>query len=189
MSNRFFKIVAVAAGLWGLPGRGTLQAADTVYMTKAQALAWALPEAGRVEEARRALSDSERAALSRACGLPFGSAVQWYTGYQGDTLTGRALFLDEVGKHQPITFVVALSPEGVVRDVAVAVYREALGDGVRQPRFLDQFQGKREGDGLTLGKDIDGVTGATLSCRAAARAVRRAFAINRELVQTVATPP
>jgi hypothetical protein len=50
---------------------------------------------------------------------------------------------------------------------------EPYGDEVRSDRFRAQFQGKTAGDPITAGKDIDIVSGATISSRSMALGVKR----------------
>src|SRR5438445_11266931 len=40
--------------------------------------------------------------------------------------------LDEIGKSEPITFMVGMSPEGKVTEVAVMVFRESRGGEVKE---------------------------------------------------------
>lgn len=87
---------------------------------------------------------------------------------------GFVLVDDQLGQHEPITFGVKLRPDCVVDRVEVMVYREAYGEGVRAPAFLRQFEGKRATDPLRAGKDVQIVSGATLSSRALATGTRRA---------------
>ena len=47
-------------------------------------------------------------------------------------------------------------------------------DLLREEKFVDQFPGKRHRDPLTIGKDINAVTGATMTCSAICRGVREA---------------
>jgi len=144
---------------------GKTYAADAVYMTREQAVAWSLPGA-------QAVVTNPVEATSRTILL---------TGLVDGHVTGHAALIDEIGKHMPITFVVALAPDGSIRDMDVAVYRERIGGAVRNRSFLDQFKGKRRGDGLKIGKDIDGISGATLSAMAAERAARRALDLSKKL--------
>ena len=89
---------------------------------------------------------------------------------------GYALILDEVGKYRPITFLVAFDERDRVLDLQVLVYREHIGKGIESPRFTRQFRKKNSGSKLKLHRDIRNLAGATLSARAAVRAVRRALA-------------
>ena len=95
----------------------------------------------------------------------------------GATLLGHAVVVEEIGKHQPITFVVGLRPDGRVADVAVMAYREAYGGEIRSARFLAQYHDKGPGDAVRPYRDIRNVAGATLSVEAASRAVKKAQAL------------
>jgi len=100
-----------------------------------------------------------------------------FTASRGGTSVGRAVVVEEIGKHRPITFVVGLKPDRSVQDVAVMAYREAYGGEVRTTRFLRQYQGKTPADSLRSGSEIKNIAGATLSVDAASRAVRKAQAL------------
>ena len=103
---------------------------------------------------------------------------------RGSSVLGRAVVVEEIGKHRPITFIVGLKPDGTVQDVAVMAYREAYGGEVRTARFLRQYRGKAPVDPLRNGEDIKNIAGATLSVDAASRAVRKAQALAAALDQS-----
>jgi Na+-translocating ferredoxin:NAD+ oxidoreductase RnfG subunit len=100
-----------------------------------------------------------------------------FVAQRGDEVQGYAVIDDEQGQHEPITFVFAFDGTGALRTSKVLVYREAYGHEIKDPRFLAQFSGKRRADPLQVGKDIDGITGATISARSTTRAARRALAL------------
>ncbi|MBL26110.1 MAG: FMN-binding protein [Rhodospirillaceae bacterium] len=87
-----------------------------------------------------------------------------YWGRDGRT----AWVLEEIGKTEPITtgYVVA---DGRVERVKVLIYRESRGWEVRYPFFTDQFKGTSLADDGRLDRDIDGISGATLSVDALTR--------------------
>ena len=101
----------------------------------------------------------------------------FWIGKKGDAAVGYALKLNVIGKKRPITFLVAVDPEGKVLGVEVLIYRESRGSEVRFPRFMRQFRRKTTADPLRLGRDIRPVGGATLSSRSTAYAVRKTLAI------------
>jgi Na+-translocating ferredoxin:NAD+ oxidoreductase RnfG subunit len=91
-------------------------------------------------------------------------------------------FVDQViGKHEFITYALALDANGAVRGIEVMDYRETYGYEIREAGWRRQFAGKRHGDALKLGADIQNITGATLSCRNVANGVKRLLAM-RDLV-------
>jgi hypothetical protein len=75
-----------------------------------------------------------------------------------------AWILEEIGKEQPITFGISIS-KNKVHTVKVLAFRESRGDEIRHPAFTQQF----DNAGLSnnqLDRQIDGISGATMSVRA-----------------------
>lgn len=90
---------------------------------------------------------------------------------------GGWFFVDAViGKHDLITYAVALGADGKVRQLEILEYREAYGGDVRNPRWRAQFTGKQHGDALSIGDGIQNVSGATLSCTHVTDGIRRLLA-------------
>jgi hypothetical protein len=90
---------------------------------------------------------------------------------------GGWMFVDQViGKHEFITYAVALEPDGTVRQVEIMEYRESYGGEVRNGRWRKQFAGKKAGDALAIDEDIRNISGATLSCTHLTDGVRRLLA-------------
>jgi H+/Na+-translocating ferredoxin:NAD+ oxidoreductase subunit G len=165
-------LLVVAAGARAQEGR---------FLTEAQAPAAVFPDAQRFEPATVEATPVLREQVARALGgrLPSHWEDQWLVvrAFRGDALLGRAVVVEEIGKHRLITFVVGVRPDGTVADVAVMAYREAYGGEVRSSRFLRQFRGRALTDPLRPYDDLTNVAGATLSVEAAGRAVRKALAI------------
>jgi Na+-translocating ferredoxin:NAD+ oxidoreductase RnfG subunit len=87
---------------------------------------------------------------------------------------GRAVVVDRVvGKHEFITYAVAVSSDGAAAGVEIMDYRETYGDQVRGAAWRRQFAGKRTSDPVRVGKDIRNISGATLSSVHVADGVRR----------------
>lgn len=99
-----------------------------------------------------------------------------YLGETDGVVDGYAVVLNETGQHEPITFGVLISTAGVVQRVEVMAYREAYGHEIRSPRYLRQYVGKTAKD-LAGRDDVDAISGATISCRSARKAVIHALAI------------
>lgn len=90
---------------------------------------------------------------------------------------GSHFFVDRViGKHEFITYALALGPGGEVRGIEVLDYRETYGDEIGREAWRRQFLGKRAGDPLKLGLEVKNISGATLSCRHLTDGVRRLLA-------------
>lgn len=124
-----------------------------------------------------------RVAAELAGSLPSMWEERWtvFRATRAGAPLGRAIVVEEIGKHRPITFVVGLRPDLTVEDVAVMAYREAYGGEIATRRFLVQYEGKKPGDDLRQPQGIKNVAGATLSVEAASRAVKKAQAIARTL--------
>ena len=90
---------------------------------------------------------------------------------------GGVLFLDQViGKHEYITWALAVNGDGSVRDVQILDYRETYGAEIRNANWRAQFVGKTHGAELKLTRDIKNISGATLSCRHVTDGVKRLLA-------------
>jgi len=87
--------------------------------------------------------------------------------------------LEEIGKEELITagFVVV---DGRIDHVRVLVYRESRGQEVRYPSFLKQFKEAKLAQGDRLDREIDGITGATLSVGAMERMARLALYFDKK---------
>lgn len=110
------------------------------------------------------------AEIQSILGHPLGAMRVRY--YQRDGR--RAFVLEEVGKTEPIT--VGLVVEGGrLSQVKVLEFRESRGWEVRYPAFTGQFQGASLTEKKSLDRDIDGVSGATLSVRALTKLARLAL--------------
>lgn len=147
-------------------------------MTQEEALRWALPGAEEIVAQEHELEPRRKKEVERKVGWQLkDTRFTFYEGRSNGKVVGYAFIDHEIGKHQPITFVVALDTEGKVRDVDVMIYRESIGGEIKGRRFLDQFHGRDASSPLKLGKDVDSITGATLSARATTRAVRKAIVL------------
>ncbi|APR88212.1 Putative signal peptide protein [Minicystis rosea] len=100
---------------------------------------------------------------------------QWnvYVANADGKRTGFAVLDAEIGLHELIDFGVRFDDKGAVSRVEIMAFREPYGDGIVAPRFRNQFVGKTANDAITAGKDIDIVSGATLSSRSVALGVKR----------------
>lgn len=91
-----------------------------------------------------------------------------------------AWILEEIGKTQPITTGIVVS-HGKIERIKVLVFRETRGWEVRYPFFTDQFRGAGLTDRNHLDRDIDGISGATLSVRALEKLSRLALLLHEHV--------
>ena len=90
-----------------------------------------------------------------------------------------AWVLEAIGRDRPITAGFVVDNDKIVQ-VAVLIYRESRGWEVRYPFFTDQFRGARMTGDNDLDRNIDGITGATLSVRAITGLTKIALLLHRE---------
>jgi thiamine biosynthesis lipoprotein len=156
-----------------------------VYLTAEEALRRLIPEAKTFREVAIRLSPLQK---ERVAGL-LGSVVRedayrsWIVEHAGRAMA-HAVLLNVIGKEQPITFLVVVGANGVVRGVEVLIYRESEGSEIRSGRFIRQFVGKTLAAPLKLGRDIEAISGATLSSRSTAYAVKKALALIEVVYRT-----
>jgi len=88
------------------------------------------------------------------------------------------VIVDEVyGKHEFITYAMAIDLSGKIAGVEILTYRESYGGEVRRAQWRGQFVGKSAGDQLELDRDIRNISGATLSCQHVTEGIRRNLAL------------
>jgi thiamine biosynthesis lipoprotein len=151
-------------------------ASGEVYLNEAQALAIVLGERAVVRKEVKTLDEALRAKLERSGNLRFPeSSYTLFIAARDGQAEKYAIQINEIGKTEPITFMVGMSPEGKVTDVVIMVFRENRGWEVKEKRFLNQFRGKTLRNSIRVDEDIINYTGATLSSKAVARGVKRAL--------------
>jgi Na+-translocating ferredoxin:NAD+ oxidoreductase RnfG subunit len=159
----------VAAGLLMAGSAAPLVAHATVYLTVAQAQQKMFAGAA-MQRVVVGMTDDQIKALKKATGIyhPF-KADQVYK-----VAGGGWFVVDQVlGKHEMITYAVALNADGSVKQVEVLEYRETYGGDVRNASWLGQFVGKTAADPFKLNGDVKNISGATVSSRHLTDGVKR----------------
>ncbi|WP_298670694.1 FMN-binding protein [uncultured Sphingomonas sp.] len=142
------------------------------YMSVQQAQAAMFP-GEQLTSAFHELTAQQVAAIRKASGeSPLSKSLKSWRAADG----GWFIADEVVGKHEFITYAVALSADGAVRGIEILDYRESYGNQVRDPRWRQQFVGKKAGQSLKLGTDIKNISGATLSSKHITDGVRRVLA-------------
>lgn len=88
--------------------------------------------------------------------------------------------LDEIGKKKPITTGIVIDSNRISQ-IKVLVFRETRGWEVRYPFFTKQFTDSQLTNDNTLDRNIDGISGATLSVRAMTKLARIALLLNKTI--------
>ena len=92
---------------------------------------------------------------------------------ESDSLKGYAVLDNVYGKSMPITFLVILNNAGKIIETRIIKYREAYGGSISNLSWLKQFTGKNANSSFKTGKDIDAISGATISVNALTRGIKK----------------
>ena len=157
---------------------------EQVYYTQDQALSYVYPKATTFDKQDLHLSDDQMSRIQDTLGWDVQeNHFTYFNVFKDDDFLGYAMIINEKGKYRPITFLAAISPEFMVKDVVVMVYREKIGSAVRKKRFLKQFKNKSLADAIQVDNDIMGISGATISSWSLAAGVKKALVILEDVFQ------
>jgi len=90
---------------------------------------------------------------------------------KGD-LVGYAVNYESMGRYHPFYFLLILDSDLTIKSVTVLEYHSPHGYEIKEPSFRNQFIGKSNKDPLKIGKDIDGISGATISSNSITDSIR-----------------
>ena len=158
-----------------LPGT----AGAAVFETQEQALSRVFPAPARVVRSTSFLSPEQQESARKVAQAPVESAVVTrYAAFGADgTLLGTAYFDAHVVRTASEVLMVVVAPDRSVRSVDVLAFGEPR-DYLPRAGWLERVEGRRAEDGLFVGRALAHVTGATLTTRAIATAVRRVLALD-----------
>jgi hypothetical protein len=157
-------------------------AGAAVFETQEQALARVFPPPARVSRSTAFLSPEQVESARKAAQAPVESAVVTrYAAFGADgTLAGTAYFDSHVVRTASEVLMIVVAPDRSVRSVDVLAFGEPQ-DYLPRAGWLKRIEGQRGEDGLFVGRALAHVTGATLTTRAIATAVRRVLALDAVL--------
>ena len=175
-------IIATAIAMAALCAATPLGAAP-VYGTREEALARAFPPPAMIERKTFFLTAGQRDRASRLAAAKIESAlVVGYVGRRGAAILGTAYFDTHMVRTQAETLCITVLPDGSAGAVEVVAFHEPE-DYLPRGKWLKLFEKKRLDDELSVGRGLAHVTGATLTTRAIAEAVRRVLAIHAVLAE------
>ena len=166
---QFVFLLAMVLNLcWAIPAEARK------YLTREQAEKICFPNADKVEWKSHRYTQSEITAIYKASNLKVIDMGIWYgVALKENKIIGVLAFDRSTGKHEFIDYIVALTPEGKVKQIEILEYRESWGYEVRREGWRKQFTGKDSTSKLKLNDGIHNISGATLSCRGITRGVKR----------------
>ncbi|NMB02255.1 MAG: RnfABCDGE type electron transport complex subunit D [Firmicutes bacterium] len=106
------------------------------------------------------------------------AGVRYYLVRDEDDNPAQVAFVAEQGGfNAPIRFLLVLDQEHKIQSVNVLEHKEdpGLGELITRLSFLEQFVGLDKDSSFSLGKDIQAISGATISSRALASGVSKAL--------------
>ncbi len=153
-------------------------AAAPVYETRDQALARAFPPPATIERRTLYLTPEQRARASQEARAKVESSiVVAYAGRGASGFLGTAYFDTHPVRTASETLLVTVLPDGSAGAVEVVAFGEPE-DYLPRPAWLRLFGKKPLDDELSVGRGLAHVSGATLTTRAIAAAVRRVLAVH-----------
>jgi hypothetical protein len=112
-----------------------------------------------------------------------------FEAYRSDPSTGQEILVgyafltsdvppEQLGYNGPIEVLVGMNTQGLLTGIEVVSYVESLrrtrGDFLAEVGYHEQFVGKDIGDAFQVRRDVDGISGATITVDAMARGIRNA---------------
>lgn len=111
--------------------------------------------------------------------IPVGDGHELESAYRavkGGDVVGYSATIASQGYAGPVEVIVGMEPDFVLRGIRVGgsdfKETEGLGAKAKEPAFTDQFQGKQPP--LTLGQDVEGISGATITSSAVVEGTNQA---------------
>ena len=86
-----------------------------------------------------------------------------------------------IGRFDKFDFMVVFNPNKSIKTVKVLIYREDHGGEIGSKRWLKQFEGKTPKDANNLTQDIDGISGASMSCDAITKEIQKSLITIRNI--------
>jgi hypothetical protein len=160
------------------------QAFATVFYSKEEAMKLAFGDDASVEMLSLFPSDEQVTEIERLAKVKLESKLfSFYVGKKQDAIVGYAAIESHNVRTKPETLLVVLDPQGNLRQVVTLAFHEPP---EYQPpeRWFSQLLNHTLED-LSFGKDVQGVTGATLSTRAALNSARKVLAVFQVMLKPV----
>jgi len=107
--------------------------------------------------------------------------IEYFDALRGDAVIGYCVRVVASGYNGYIRMIAGVDSNGTIQGVAVLEHSETPGLGAKineirpgesEPWFLKQFKGKNA-DTIAIKKNIDAITGATISSKAVTDAIRK----------------
>jgi len=153
--------------------------ASRVFHSPEQAKSLAFPDADRFAARILVLSPAQVGEVEKLSRTKLTSkVVRMQKAWRGEKLLGYFVIDVHNVRTKSEALLVVLDAQGRVSQVRVLAFHEPI-DYKPVQRWYDAFAGKKIGDDLRVGYDVDAVSGATLTTRSTSAAVRRVLAYHK----------
>ncbi len=119
--------------------------------------------------------------LTAAASAMGGKVTDLYEVYDGSALMGYAVKVESSGSQGTIVMMVGVDADMAVTGVSIVSNSETSGIGSKvmanENGVLDQFKGLSGAGSLEVGKNVDAISGATVSSKGVTRGVNTALAV------------
>jgi len=154
-----------------------------VLLSQEEAFRIAFPDA-EVDSQTVVLSEAQVQAVQAASGAHLDSKLfRYFRARRAGTVVGYGVIDTHVVRTLPEAFLAVLSPGGRLERVLLLAFHEPP-EYQAPERWLAQFQGRDPtSEGWRIGRDLHGLTGATLTAHAVADAVRKILALHAAVIR------
>lgn len=147
-----------------------------IYYSKSEAMVLAFGENAKVEMLPLFFDDHHVSEIEKMARVKLESSLfTFYVGKNQEEITGYAAIENHTVRTKPETLLVVLSPQGKVTEIHTLAFHEPPEYQPSQ-RWYEQLYNKELPE-LSFNRDIQGMTGATLSARSALNISRKVQAI------------
>lgn len=112
----------------------------------------------------------------------FSNEIYLYKIFNEKKIVGYGLLDNVYGKSLPITFLVMYDSEGKILCSEIIKYREPYGGAIQNKEWNDQFKGKNVNSDFQPGKDISGISGATISVNSVTKGIKKLTLLLNEII-------
>lgn len=158
--------------------------AGEVQMTKAiwKKIDKAIAKAWEVEESTKSPFDLSSVSLAE---LKFSGAEKLFqVSSGGEDLLGFMVVSQAPSRYDNFDLMVLYDLKMNIVRTEILAYREDWGGEITSARWLKQFVGKSANDRIELSYGIQGISGATISCKSAVEEINRLTQLMAELHQS-----
>jgi hypothetical protein len=153
----------------------------TVFYSKNEALELAFGKGAQVEQLSLFPDEQQTTKIEALAKVKLDSGLfTFYVSKAQDKVLGYAAIESVTVRTKPETLMIVLTPDGELRNVYTLAFHEPP-EYLPPERWFEQLY-KRPLTEMDFNKGVDGISGATLSTRAAVSSVRKVMAIYQLLV-------